>query len=132
MDLPDRLTQLERGERITVSMQQRRVNFGDIEAPEVEIMGVSFQRGCPDARALLHLLGALPRQRLDNFSWWALDRVEACCNCGRRFDTRRFHWALAVTIEVPGEALIACWYPERFCNHCHSPDHPPAVLPATH
>lgn len=121
MELPERLTRLERGERIVVAVQQRRVDFNDAAAPEIEVKESDVIAECAGPVELLRFLEGLPQRRTAAFSWWALDRLEQCSSCGRSFDTRRLHWALAVTIEVARQGekgLIACWYPERFCPAC--------------
>lgn len=107
-----------------VALQQRRIDFSDVEAPEIEIKSSRVLKECTDSLELMRFLEELPGHRPSDFLWWALDRMEQCTHCGRGFNTGKMHWALAVTIQERGEKagrLIACWYPQRFCSSCQPP-----------
>ena len=131
MDFPKRLLGLKPGQRIVIALQQRWIDFSNVEVPEIELGASVTIKECKKVLELLYFLEAFPEARRSNFSWWALDRMEDCASCGRRFHTRRMHWALAITItetitvSTPEagncDRLIACWYPERFCLSCPPP-----------
>ena len=121
MQIPERLAELEATEVIRIARHRRRICFDDPEAPEIELERIGERRECASSGELPGLLEQACGSRTGLLRWWAIDRVEDCSLCGRRFRTSQSHWALAVTIERLGEpeaSLVACWYPERYCTRC--------------